>query len=328
MSSGDADVVVLEDVWGPPLAALEEAFTVVRSSHASRAVEDPAEAELLRGARSLVVRNRTQVTSELMALCPNLKAVARAGVGLDNIDVPAADEHGVVVIAPLGSNAVSVAEHSVGMALALLRHTLPLDRSTRSGDWDRRPGTELAGKVWGLLGAGATGQACARLARAFGMQVVAFDPYISRDHQGLRDLRIELADLVDVVRRADVLSCHLPATEETVRLVSTDLIARMKPSAVLVSVGRGEVVDEEALAMALAEQRLAGAALDVRAEEPPAVGLLETLDNVILTPHTAGITSESQSRILEILADELRAVLSGAETRYAVGRTVKAKATS
>lgn len=281
-------------------------------------------AKVLQGARSLVVRNRTLVTSELIGLCPDLKAIARAGVGLDNIDVSAADQHGVVVIAPLGSNAVSVAEHSVAMALALFRHILPLDRGTRSGGWDRRAGRELAGKVWGLLGAGATGRACARLARAFGMQVVAFDPYISPDHQELRDLGIELTDLVDVARRADVLSCHLPATEETVGLVGTDLIERMKPSAVLVSVGRGEVVDEGALAVALTEQRLAGAALDVRAEEPPIMGILETLDNVILTPHTAGITSESQGRILEILADELRAVLSGAQSRYAVGRTVEA----
>lgn len=322
MDSIDADVVVLEDVWGPPLARLEDDFKVVRSAHRGLDVEDLA--EVLQGARSLVVRNRTLVTSELIGRCPDLKAIARAGVGLDNIDVSAADQHGVVVIAPLGSNAVSVAEHSVAMALALFRHILPLDRGTRSGGWDRRPGRELAGKVWGLLGAGATGRACARLARAFGMQVVAFDPYISPDHQELRDLGIELTDLVDVARRADVLSCHLPATEETVGLVGTDLIERMKPSAVLVSVGRGEVVDEGALAVALTEQRLAGAALDVRAEEPPIMGILETLDNVILTPHTAGITSESQGRILEILADELRAVLSGARSRYAVGRTVEA----
>ena len=322
MDSIDADVVVLEDVWGPPLARLEDDFKVVRSAHRGLDVEDLA--EVLQGARSLVVRNRTLVTSELIGRCPDLKAIARAGVGLDNIDVSAADQHGVVVIAPLGSNAVSVAEHSVAMALALFRHILPLDRGTRSGGWDRRPGRELAGKVWGLLGAGATGRACARLARAFGMQVVAFDPYISPDHQELRDLGIELTDLVDVARRADVLSCHLPATEETVGLVGTDLIERMKPSAVLVSVGRGEVVDEGALAVALTEQRLAGAALDVRAEEPPIMGILETLDNVILTPHTAGITSESQGRILEILADELRAVLSGAQSRYAVGRTVEA----
>lgn len=322
MDSIDADVVVLEDVWGPPLARLEDDFKVVRSAHRGLDVEDLA--KVLQGARSLVVRNRTLVTSELIGRCPDLKAIARAGVGLDNIDVSAADQHGVVVIAPLGSNAVSVAEHSVAMALALFRHILPLDRGTRSGGWDRRPGRELAGKVWGLLGAGATGRACARLARAFGMQVVAFDPYISPDHQELRDLGIELTDLVDVARRADVLSCHLPATEETVGLVGTDLIERMKPSAVLVSVGRGEVVDEGALAVALTEQRLAGAALDVRAEEPPIMGILETLDNVILTPHTAGITSESQGRILEILADELRAVLSGAQSRYAVGRTVEA----
>lgn len=321
MGTSHPDVVVLEDVWGPAFAALDDRFSVLRATSEGRDIDEVA--AVLKGARSVVVRNQTQVTSDLITRCPDLRAVARAGVGLDNIDVRAADEHGVVVIAPLGANAVSVAEHCMGIALALLRHTVPLHQSTRAGRWERTPGEELAGKVWGLLGAGATGRACARLAGAFGMRVVAFDPYVSPDHPELTELGIELVGLDELAGKADVISCHLPATPETVGAVDAELLLRVRPGAVFISVGRGEVVDEVALASALAERRLRGAALDVRSQEPPVVGLLESLDNVILTPHTAGITKESQSRILEILANELRAVLSGAESRYAVGRTLR-----
>src|SRR5690606_2536721 len=140
--------------------------------------------DLVAGSRALVVRNRTKVTRDLLEACPSVQLVARAGVGLDNIDVDAAEQLGVTVVAPFGANAVSVAEHTLGLALAVARHTVPLDRSVRAGEWNRRPGRELAGGRWGLLGFGATGRAVATLVRGLGMRVVAYDPYVTSDADG------------------------------------------------------------------------------------------------------------------------------------------------
>lgn len=317
-----ADVVVVEDVWGEPLEQLRGEFAVERKPEAWQS--PGLLSQVLAGAGAVVVRNRTQVPRELLSACPDLRVVARAGVGLDNIDIPAADEHGVVVVAALGANAVSVAEHSLALALALARRLVPLDRATRSGQWDRHPGRELAGRTWGLLGAGATGRACARLARALGMDIMAHDPYLSPEHPEVAELEMRLVSLEDLARGADVVSCHLPATPETTGLVGAGFLADMRPDALLVSVGRGEVIDEDALADALTAGRLGGAGLDVRIGEPPTTGRLETFDNVILTPHVAGITAESQHRILSILAEEIRSVLSGGAARHAVGAVARA----
>lgn len=317
-----ADIVVVEDVWGEPLEKLGGELAVDRRSDAWQSPD--LLSQVLAGAGAVVVRNRTQVTRKLLSACPDLRIVARAGVGLDNIDIPAADSHGVVVVAALGANAVSVAEHSLGLALALSRQVLPLDRVTRSGQWERRPGRELAGRTWGLLGAGATGRACARLARALEMDVLAYDPYLSREHPEVAELGMRLVTLEELASGADVVSCHLPATPETIGLVGAEFLAAMRPEALLISVGRGEVVDEDALADALTAGRLGGAGLDVRAVEPPLPGRLEGLDNVLLTPHVAGITAESQRRIVGILAEEIRTVLSGGDARYAVGSVTRA----
>jgi D-3-phosphoglycerate dehydrogenase len=317
-ADGSADVVVVEDVWGPPLEQLAGELRVDRQPDAW------ADADTLRaavaGARAVIVRNRAQVTRELLEACPDLEIVARAGVGLDNIDVQAADEHGVVVVAPLGANAVSVAEHAVALALALARRVIPLDRKCRAGEWKRLPGNELAGGTWGLLGAGATGRACARMARALDMQVVAYDPYLRADDPRLAELGITLESLEAVMADSDIVTCHLPATDETRNLIDAPLLARMQSHALLVNVGRGEVIDEEALADALQAGQLGGAGLDVRASEPPVPGRLEQLDNVVLTPHVAGITDESQERIYRILADDIRVVLAGEPAGNAVGR--------
>lgn len=316
------DVVITEDVWGPPFDELASRRSVL---HRPSAWQDRAElAALAARARALVVRNRTLVDAELLAAAPSLRIVARAGVGLDNIDVAAADAHHMVVTAPLGANAVSVAEHTLGLALALARDTVALDTGCRAGQWERGAGTELSGRTWGMLGAGATARACARLARAFDMPVLAYDPHLDPAHPDLVAAGIELAPLVEVVARADVLSCHLPATPQTLDLVDATLLARMRRTALLINVGRGEVIDEEALADALESHALAGAALDVRSQEPPQRGRLEKLSNVILTPHIAGITEQSQQRILRVLADDIDAVLDGRPADSAVGSLQKA----
>lgn len=305
----NAEVVVAEDVWGQPFDELARNRLVMRTTTPD--IDDLARA------RALVVRNKTIVSRDLLTAAPNLQVVARAGVGLDNIDVPAADDLGVVVVAPLGVNAVSVAEHCLGLALATARRIAELDAGTKAGRWDRKAGRELAGGVWGLLSAGATARATGRLARALGMSVVAYDPYISPQHPELAEIGITLAPLDEVVAAADTLSIHLPATAETDRLVGERLLAMAKPNLILVNVGRGEVVDEEALAKALTAGQIAGAALDVRREEPPALGKLEVLPNVVLTPHIAGLTTQSQARIAEILCTDIATVLDGGAARYA-----------
>ncbi|PQP17954.1 hydroxyacid dehydrogenase [Rhodococcus opacus] len=313
---GMIDAVITEDVWGQAFDDLGTSRSILRAPHAWQDREKLL--ELGSRSRALVVRNRTQVDRQLIEACPSLRVIARAGVGLDNIDLECANEAGVVVVAPLGANAISVAEHTLGMALSAVRRTVELDADCRRGGWQRTPGRELHGGVWGLLGAGATGRACARLARSLGMMIVAYDPFA--DAEKLAQEGIELVELPALVAaRADVMSCHLPATRGTAHLINSELLAVMKPTAVLVNVGRGEVVDEGALADALETGRLGAAALDVREIEPPLPGRLETLDNVILTPHIAGITTHSQDRILAVLADNIAAVLDDRSAIAAVG---------
>ncbi|GAB3393852.1 hypothetical protein GCM10027568_23480 [Humibacter soli] len=316
------DVLITEDVWGEPFERLAASWSVTRSPSLW---DDPQLPAAVESVRALVVRNRTRVSADLLASAPALRVIARAGVGLDNIDVAAADRLDIVVSAPLGANAVSVAEHTLGLALALSRHTLELDRESRAGRWNRRAGRELSGGTWGLLGAGATARACGRLASALGMSVLAYDPYLDPADSRLAAAGIRLASLDEVIARADVLSCHLPATEDTNGLVDSELLAGLASHAILINVGRGEVIDEDALADALENGRLGGAALDVRAVEPPELGRLEALDHVILTPHIAGITDQSQERILEVLAHDIEAVLSGAEAASAVGAVKAAR---
>ena len=316
LRSEPVDVAITEDVWGPPLAELARTRSVLRSPAAWESAAGMAAAASR--ARALVVRNRSQVDRALLGACPRLRVVARAGVGLDNIDVAAAQAKGVVVVAPLGANAVSVAEHALALALALSRRVVALDRDCRRGGWDRTPGRELNGSVWGLLGAGATGLACGRLAHALGLEVLAYDPGTSHAAE-LAAAGVSLAPLDEVISRAGIISCHLPATPGTRHFVNASMLARMRPGVLFVNVGRGAVVDEEALAGALESGHIGGAALDVREQEPPRRGRLELLDNVILTPHVAGITEQSQERILQVVAADISAVLDGRPPVAAVG---------
>jgi phosphoglycerate dehydrogenase-like enzyme len=239
-------------------------------------------------------------------------------VGLDNISVAGAAKRGIAVVFPHAANASSVAEYAIGVALALMRGLCSHDRAVRAGGWDRTSGRELRDRTWGTLGAGATGLATARLAREFGMRVVAYDPYKDPNDPDLLVAGVRLVELRALCAESDVVSVHLPSTPETSGLVDRELLRLMRPETILISVGRGNVIDEEALVDALAGGAIAGAALDVRSAEPPTVGRLEELQNVLLTPHVAGITEESQERITKALADDIRAVLSGGTPRFAV----------
>jgi D-3-phosphoglycerate dehydrogenase/(S)-sulfolactate dehydrogenase len=304
-------ILIPEDVWGTPFQKLEGSFPITRNDDLW---SNPEELKAsLKDVTALVVRNRTKVTAEIIAAAPKLKVIARAGVGLDNIDIKAADAAGVVVVAGLGANAVSVGELTLGLALALLRNVPGHDVATHDGGWVRTPGRELSGLTWGLLGCGATGLATAKLLQGFGCSVIGYDPYAKNLSN------IELTTFDDVLKRSDVVSIHMPSTAETNGSINATSLALMKPDAIIVNVGRGEVINETDLMAALKAKTIAGAALDVRAQEPPVKGEMETIPNLILTPHVAGITKESQLRINQILTSNIELVLNSKPATHAVG---------
>ena len=304
-------ILISEDVWGAPFQALEGSFPILRNDDLWNNPEELKSS--LKDATALVVRNRTKVTADVIAAAPKLKVIARAGVGLDNIDIKAADAAGVVVVAGLGANAVSVGELTLGLALALLRNVPGHDVATRNGGWVRTPGRELSGLTWGLLGCGATGLATAKLLQGFGCPVVGYDPY-AKNVPG-----IELTTFENVLKRSDVVSIHMPSTPETNGSINAASLALMKSDAIIVNVGRGEVINEADLMAALKAKTIAGAALDVRAQEPPVKGEMEEIPNLILTPHVAGITKESQLRINQILTANIELVLNSKAATHAVG---------
>ena len=304
-------ILISEDVWGAPFQALEGSFPILRNDDLWNNPEELKAS--LKDATALVVRNRTKVTADVIAAAPKLKVIARAGVGLDNIDIKAADAAGVVVVAGLGANAVSVGELTLGLALALLRNIPGHDVATRDGGWIRTPGRELSGLTWGLLGCGATGLATAKLLQGFGCPVLGYDPY-AKNVPG-----VELTSFDDVLKRSDVVSIHMPSTSETNGSINGASLALMKSDAIIVNVGRGEVINEADLMAALKAKTIAGAALDVRAQEPPVAGEMEQIPNLILTPHVAGITKESQLRINQILTANIQLVLNSKPATHAVG---------
>lgn len=316
-------IVISEDVWSADFEALAESFPVLREPDLW-SNKDELKAKLA-DATALVVRNRTQVTREIIEAAPMLKVIARAGVGLDNIDIKAADDNGVVVAAALGINAVAVGEQTVLMALAISRKLIELDASTRAGEWNRKAGREITGKTWGLLGFGATARATAELLKGFKVKVLAYDPFAIPDAEYLKSINAELVSMDEVVANSDYISIHLPATAETKDVINSALLDKMKNSVILVSVGRGEVINEADLETALRDGVIAGAGLDVRAQEPPKDQRFTDLGNVVLAPHVAGITQESQAAINQVLVSEIRAALTGGAQKYAVGAVKQAK---
>lgn len=312
----DADVVVVEEIWGEAFDQLATKYKVVKRPRAYLDADELFSA--ISTARGVVIRNQTQVDRAFFEVAKHLSVVARAGVGLDNIDLRAADKFGVVVVAALGANARGVAEHSLGLALALARHITESDRTTKTGSWDRVIGRELYGRTWGVIGMGATGSSVAGLVQAIGMNVVGYDPYlpVGSVPKGFNE---RLEDLSQLLAVSDVVSLHLPLVVETREMVNEEFLNQMKSGSCLINVSRGGLVDEGALLSALESEHLYGAALDVRVEEPPRVGALETHPNVILTPHTAGMTEESQVRVTDLLAFEIELVLTGGEATRAVG---------
>jgi D-3-phosphoglycerate dehydrogenase/(S)-sulfolactate dehydrogenase len=316
-------IVISEDVWSADFEALADSFPIVREPDLW-SKKDELKAKLA-DATALVVRNRTQVTREIIEAAPQLKIIARAGVGLDNIDIKAADENGVIVAAALGINATAVGEETLAMALALSRKLIELDASTRAGEWNRKAGSEISGKTWGLLGFGATARATAELLKGFKVKVLAYDPFAKPTSEYLTSINAQMAQLNDVVSQSDFISVHLPSTPETKEVINAQLLSTMKKSAVIINVGRGEVINEADLESALKNGVIAGAGLDVRAQEPPQDKRFTDLANVVLAPHIAGITHESQAAINRVLVSEIRAALTGQVQQFAVGAVKQAK---
>lgn len=307
------DVLITERITGPALDRLAVAWEIQTAPDLWQAPTELLAA--VRKVRALVVRNQTQVTDQLIAAATRLEIIARAGVGLDNIDLSAATAAGVVVTATPAANALSVAELTLGLLLSLARSIPAADADTKRAGWRRQyfTGTELSGKTLGLIGFGRVGQIVARRAAAFDMQVLAYDPSAAALEAVALQHRVRLCPLAELLAAADYVSLHLPLSDQTRRLVDAEVLRQMKPGAALVNTARGEIVDEVALLMALESGRLRGAALDVRIAEPPTRGRLENVPNVILTPHIGAFTHEAQDRVTSEVARDVQAVLSGQE---------------
>jgi D-3-phosphoglycerate dehydrogenase len=264
-------------------------------------------------ADALVVRSDTQVTADLIAAGARLKLVARAGMGVDNIDLAAATRRGIVVLNTPGANTVSAAEHTFALLLALVRRVPWAAHSMRSGAWDRKAfgGTELHDKLLGIVGLGRIGLHVAGIARGFGMRLVAHDPYVPAARG--RELGIGLVPLDELLAAADVVTLHLPLTDGTRHLLDARRLGLMKPTAVVINAARGGLIDEAALLGALERGTIAGAALDVFGEEPlPAESPLRRAERLVLTPHLAASTGEAQERVaLEICSAVRDALLEG-----------------
>lgn len=276
-------------------------------------------ARAIEGMHAVIVRSGTRITRESLVYADALEVIGRAGVGVDNIDVEAATERGVAVLNAPSGNTISAAELTFALILACVRRIPAADRSMKNGEWDRKSftGTELYGKTLGLVGAGRIGGEVARRARAFGMRVCAYDPYLTADRA--RTLELELAALDEVLARADVISLHVPLTETTAGLIGAAQLARMKKGAIVVNAARGGVIDEGALADAVRSGHIAGAGLDVFAEEPaPADHPLRSVPHVVLTPHLGAATQEAQHNVAVEIAEAVRAALADGDLTRAV----------
>ena len=262
--------------------------------------------QLAQTADALIVRNRTQVRGELLAALARCKVIGRLGVGLDNIDVTACEARGMQVIPATGANALAVAEYVIGTAMVLLRGVYLSSAAVASGTWPRPAlsnGREISGTCLGLVGFGGIGRLTAGLAQGLGMTVMAHDPMVAADSPVWAETGVQCASFEDLLSQADVVSLHVPFTSGTANMLSAERIAGMKRGAIVINTSRGGIADEAAVAAALREGRLGGAAFDVFESEPLGAGSVwEGCPNALLTPHVAGVTAESNVRVSTLIA--------------------------
>lgn len=271
----------------------------------------------------LIVRSATKVTAEVIDRAENLKAIGRAGIGVDNIDVEAATKRGILVANAPESNTIAAAEHTLGLMLAIARRIPAADVTLRGGEWKRSAfnGVEVSEKTLGLVGLGHVGAIVARGALGMGMRVIAYDPYISDDR--MRSMNVERAGSVEeILESADFISLHVPRTPQTQGMIDAEALKKMKSSAYLINVARGGIVDETALYGALKEKIIAGAAIDVFAEEPTTDSPIFGLDNVVVTPHLGASTVEAQDRAGVQAAEQVAMALRGQVPIHAINAPV------
>lgn len=310
-----ATILMTDTIAEEGLRRLRERFRVVER----REFSPGALAEAAREADAIVTRSNTAVTAEILFAGSRLTVVGRAGIGVDNVDIAAATAAGVMVVNSPTGNADAAAEHTIGLIFALARRIPQAHIALGAGIWgkDRFVGTQLAGKTLGIIGFGKIGGRVARLGAALGMRVIAHDPYIDAP------TRAPLLSRYDVLRAADFITVHVPLTPETVGLIGARELALVKPTASLINCARGGVIDETALAAACRAGAVAGAAVDVFADEPLSVAHpLRGLPNVILTPHIAGSTREAQDAIAREIADDITTALTGGIPRNLVNPEV------
>lgn len=274
--------------------------------------------DVVKGADALIIRSATTVTAEVLAAGTDLKVVGRAGVGLDNVDVETATERGVMVVNAPQSNVLSAAEHTVALLLALARNIPQAHAALVQGRWERSKweGIELSDKVLGVIGLGRIGKLVAQRASAFGMRLVAYDPFLAPERA--RQINVELMELDELITVADFITLHVAKTPETIGLVGEELLAKAKPGLRVINVARGGIVDEEALASAIRSGHIGGAAIDVFATEPTTESPLFELDQVVVTPHLGASTREAQDKAGDTIAEQVALALAGEFVPFAV----------
>jgi D-3-phosphoglycerate dehydrogenase len=310
-----ARVLVTEKIAQSGLDLLSEA------GHEVDVQEGLSPEELLRavvGAHALIIRSATKVTAEVLAAGTSLQVVGRAGVGLDNVDVAAATERGVMVVNAPTSNILSVAEQAMALLLAQARNIPQAHAALVAGRWERSKweGVELHGKVLGVVGLGRAGSLVAQRAHAFGMELIGYDPFVSPDRA--RAMGVRLVGIEELMAEADFVSIHTPKTPETIGLFGRDLLAKAKPGIRIVNTARGGIVDEEALADAISDGIVAGAGLDVFEKEPCTESPLFELPGVVVSPHLGASTEEAQDKAGVTIAEQLLLALAGDFVPYAV----------
>lgn len=313
-------VVLVADQIAPeglaPLAS-DPRFTLVKKP----VISGDELAQAIATADAVLVRSATKITRASLAHADRLRCIGRAGVGVDTIDVEAASERGIAVLTAPAGNTVSAAELTMALLLSLARKIPAADRSMRAGEWERKAfmGFELHGKTLGLVGAGRIGGQVAKRARAFGMHVIVYDPWLTAARA--QELDVSLATLDEVLTTSHVISVHVPLTSATAGLIGAEQLARTRPGTVLLNVARGGVVNEAALLEALQNGHLGGAALDVYEKEPhPADSPFRTLPNVVLTPHLGASTAEAQLNVSVEIAEAVRNFLTSGDLSNAVNK--------
>ena len=301
-------VLIAEELSPATVGVLGSDFDI---RHCDGANRDELLAALKSGVDAVLIRSATKMDAEAISAATGLKVIARAGVGLDNVDIPAATAAKVMVINAPTSNIVSAAELAIALMMASARNISPAHASLRAGKWARSKfsGTEMFEKTLGIVGFGKIGQLVAHRMKAFDMNVIAYDPYLSAEK--VSTLGVKLVELDELLKNSDFITIHLPKTKETVNLIGEEALSKVKPSVHIVNAARGGVLDEAALYKAITEGRVAGAGIDVYATEPCTDSPLFSLDQVVATPHLGASTEEAQERAGIDVAHSVRKALAG-----------------